>query len=198
VLSINDSVQPLSKFDDDPAVIYALDSRLCLVYHNAAWNRFAIENGAPDLADDTLIGRDALELVALPLQRFYLQGFARVLRELRPWEHVYECSDPGKYRKFHMQVLPLERSALLVVNSLVAEADILPEKHAALEEYAGSGGIVTMCCHCRRTLRAAKAKSVWDWVPEFVAQMPARCSHGLCPTCLAYHYPAMDVRELGR
>ena len=188
--------QFFARFDDDPAVIYAIDSGFRLLYHNSAWDRFAIENGGPGLAGDAQIGSQTMDVVPLPLQRFYREGFARAFREPHPWEHVYECSSPDRRRMFHMQVLPVDRSALLIVNAKVTEVEIPEQQHRVLKEYLEPAGMVTMCCHCRKTLRRIGKTAGWDWVPEFVAHPPVECSHGLCPTCLAYHYPVLGEEGL--
>ncbi len=182
----------LSRFEGDPAVTYAVDSRLRLQYCNAAWDAFAIANGGDSLLRPSPIGCDLLAVVPWDLKEFYTNAFETVWRMGVPWEHQYECSSPEVFRQFHMRVAPLlprrTDSPLVVVNSLQVEylhpqCGCLPE----LEEYRDAHDIVTMCCHCRRTKRPA-ALEVWDWVPEFVRRHPAKVSHGLCAPCFQLHY----------
>ena len=40
---------PMSQFDDNSAIVYALDSSFHLIYCNPEWDRFALENGGAHL-----------------------------------------------------------------------------------------------------------------------------------------------------
>jgi hypothetical protein len=179
-------------FEDDQSVIYLLDKNLRIVYCNKAWDEFAEHNGGVHLRRIEQVGRRVLDSNAEPLKTFYRSAFERALAEHEPWEHLYECSSPRLYREFHMQVLPLQAPPrLIVVNSLVVEKPherIIQPPLTAL--YRTTGGVITMCMHCRRT-RRGEGSDIWDWVPDFLASPPHDISHGLCPTCFRYHYPQM-------
>jgi hypothetical protein len=58
-----------------PQVSFVLDAKLRVAYRNWAWNRFAIENGAPELAGAATIGIDLQNVVGRELLPFYLQRF---------------------------------------------------------------------------------------------------------------------------
>ena len=81
----------LSRFEGDPAVTYAVDSRLRLQYCNAAWDAFAIANGGDSLLRPSPIGCDLLAVVPWDLKEFYTNAFETVWRMGVPWEHQYEC-----------------------------------------------------------------------------------------------------------
>jgi len=180
----------IDEFEDDRSVIYLLDRNLRIAYCNKAWDEFAERNGGVKLQRTEQVGRRVLDSTAEPLKAFYRSAFERALAEHQPWEHLYECSSPGHYREFHMQVLPVQSPpCLVVVNSLVVEKPherVIRPPLTAL--YRTSGGVITMCMHCRRT-RSSAEPEVWDWVPDFVASPPDGVSHGLCPTCFFYYYP---------
>ncbi len=179
----------LNAFEDDPAVIYAVSQGLRLLYCNAAWDRFALENGGPTVVRQHQIGVDIRSVIPEPLRSFYLDAFARVRTTGEPWDHDYECSSPERFRLFHMRVTPFawqsQRRILIVVNSLVAEGPHpgpgVDSNRAALHD---EDGIVTMCCHCRRTRLPSGARE-WIWVPSLVRDMPLNVSHGLCPPCFS-------------
>jgi hypothetical protein len=179
----------IDEFEDDRSVIYLLDNNLRIAYCNRAWDEFADRNGGVMLQRTGQVGRRVLDSIAEPLKMFYKSTFERVLMERQPWEHLYECSSPGLYREFHMQVLPVLGPCLVVVNSLVVEK---PHERIArfplTALYRTNRGVVSMCMHCRRTRRSEEPE-VWDWVPDFVASPPPGVSHGLCPTCFYYYYP---------
>ena len=56
--------------------------------------------------------------------------------------------------------------------------------------YAGLGGLMTQCCHCR-LMRRADDHSTWDWVPSVLDEPPDTISHGLCPPCFRHYYPEL-------
>ena len=138
-------------------------------------------------------GTSVLDVIPELLRPIYANGYAQAKGQSRPWEHDYECSSPDSYRLFHMRALPLSNSYLLIENSLRVERHHGPERPAMPANtvlYLGDTGILTMCCHCRRTRRIGTASvPVWDWVPAHLVNPPGPISHGLCRNCRAYFYP---------
>lgn len=186
----------IDEFEGDESVVYLLDNNLRIAYCNKAWDEFAKHNGGVHLRRIEQVGRHVLDSTPEPLKAFYRSAFERALAEHQPWEHLYECSSPGLYREFHMQVLPLQAPpSLVVVNSLVVEkAHELIIQPPLAARYRTAAGVITMCMHCRRT-RRSEGPEVWDWVPDFLASPPDNVSHGLCPTCFRYYYPHVGHRD---
>lgn len=178
--------------ENDPAVIFALDAHLRIAYCNTAWDRFAASNGGAAFIRPKPIGKPLLDFIGKPLAAYYEAAYHEVLRTGEPWRHLYECSSPTVFRRFAMQVLPMNGAGLLVVNSLCIERahDVA---HGSFSEaaYRRPDGIVVMCSHCRRTRRAGIAEH-WDWVADFVREPPHQTSHGLCPPCFEYYYPGVE------
>ena len=56
-------------------------------------------------------------------------------------------------------------------------------------EYLDASGLVIQCAHCRK-VRNQQRPGGWDWVPVLVAQTYPMTSHGLCPACLDFYFPA--------
>jgi PAS fold len=46
-----------------PTAAFILDSQYRITYCNPAWNRFATENGAPQLASDTVLGSNLFDAI---------------------------------------------------------------------------------------------------------------------------------------
>lgn len=183
---------PRPDLEDDPAVICVLDRRLHIVYCNAAWDRFAAENGGVGLERERQLGRALLDVVPEPLRPLISEGFRGVITGGSPWRQVYECSSPSVFRRFQLAVYPDSRSAgLVAVHSLLIERPHDPaerEAQAAGPLYIGQDGLIRMCCHCRRT-RRAQPDAAWDWVPAYVEHPPTSVSHWICETCLNLFYP---------
>jgi hypothetical protein len=178
------------------AVVYILSADLRIVYCNIAWDIFAAENGGARLDRSHILGTLFLEAVPEPLYRFYAHSFAELQKSgSGVWEHDFECSSPKLYRLFHMRVLRLSNSYLLIENSLRLEEPHrrTPPPDEAFLTYVNEYGILTMCCHCRRTRRIGHGKNAdWDWIPTNLLRRTERISHGLCKTCKAYFYPEVQ------
>src|SRR3954463_6282117 len=150
-------------FDDqasvDSDVVFCLDAELRITYCNAAWDRFARENGAPDLYQPTL-GRSVLDYMTEPDRACYARIFRRVLTQRQPWEHSYEYSTLDLHRQFRVRVLPLMRqTGLMVISSL--EVDQVYQGVSCPpgeERYRNGQGLILMCCGCRRTGDAHPAR----------------------------------------
>lgn len=178
----------------DQAVIYALNSEFRLIWCNEAWDQFARENGGLELLGAAQIGVSVMAVTPAPLQAFYAGLYRRALNGEDFVEHSYECSSDETFRIFHMQVkrmkLPESDPFLVVVNSLNLEESI--PHSAALpaptrESLRQASGLITMCCHCRRT-QIPGSENTWVWIPDLVREMPDEATHGICPTCFSMHY----------
>lgn len=176
----------------DTDVIFCLDADFRFTSCNAAWDRFAIANGAPELCAPALLGRQIFDYIAEPDRTYYVRVYKLLLSNGQPWEQLYECCSPGAYRLFVMRVLPLVRQAgLMVINSLQTEHVHNRVPCASIEEhYRGVDDLIVMCSGCRRTRRNSARETIWDWVPEFVERMPGKVTHVFCPFCLEHYYAA--------
>jgi hypothetical protein len=182
----------LAEYEQNPAVIYVLDSSFRLAYCNLAWDRFALENGGPGLLRGRQIGQSTIEVTPLPLRPFYTAMYGHVLEYGREADCVYECSSAETFRRFHMHVkrknVPNGGSFLVVINSLVLEEPHQsPDIRYDTAELREKNGFVTMCTHCRRT-RLPHAVDCWVWAPELVRRMPLEVSHGICSVCFDIYY----------
>lgn len=171
----------------DPSIIYVLQKDSRIIYCNPAWDKFALENEGDTLVRANVLGWRVKDVLPQPLVKFYQDAFKQVLATGSSWGHDYECSAPGLYRLFRMQILRLAGAHLLVMNSLRVEgphlADVLGSEEDAT--YIDEHGILTLCCNCRRARRVDSAETeVWNWVPRFIAKPPDKVSHGLCKICL--------------
>jgi hypothetical protein len=188
----------LAVMEQMPATICGLWPDLSLGYVNRAWNAFGRANGGSEEEGRWGLGANVLDVVPLPLRPFYERLFARALETRAPVDHDYECSSPARRRTFRMRAHPTVAGAVVVVHSLLCEAAHGEEAHAAIERaYRSKSGMIEQCAHCRRVRRAvtpAGTAAEWDWVPGYVAHMPARTSHGVCAICMDYFYSEPEVQ----
>jgi hypothetical protein len=181
-----------STLETDPAVIYALDQELRIVYCNEAWDRFSAANGGRGLQRDRQVGCSVVETIPLALRPYFIKNYQSVLATGQPWEHSYECSSPTLFRQFRMMACPdLASKGIVVVNSLWVERAHDPaERSDRVADdylYRREDGLITMCCHCRRTSRTGNSR--WDWVADYLRRPPHNVTHGICEVCVNLYYP---------
>ena len=178
--------------ESEQSIVYLLDADRRLIYCNPAWDRFASQNDGDGLKWDGPRGTAVLEATAEPLRPFYEEGFRKVDETREVWEHDFDCSSGDLYRRYHMEVKPLEATeGFFITNSLLVELPHRVDRLAtpgAYTLYLRQGDIVKMCCHCRRTERS-DGSQIWDWVPRYLESPPGLVSHGLCASCSTYFYP---------
>ena len=172
-------------------MIFCLDAELTVTYCNPAWDRFAVQNGGPELCHPAPIGHCVLDFICGADRGYFEKHYRSVLQQSEAWERDYECSSSGVYRKYRLRVLPMQTvRGLFVVNSLIVErAHELAAKPPLEEVYRTTRGLIVMCASCRRTRRNIQGIDIWDWVPSFVENFPVRTTHGVCAPCRELYYP---------
>ena len=117
-----------------------------------------------------------------------MSAFERALATGKPWEHEYECSSAELYRRLHIIAYPIEGEHLLLVHARSFEAPHTREALLANNQIYEVQGFVKMCSHCRRVHNPTGDR--WDWVPNYLSGWHAKVSHGLCPPCSSFYWPA--------
>jgi hypothetical protein len=183
-------IQALEK---SPTVSYVLNSDHKFIYCNPAWDRFARVNGAPSLRGDSVVGSDFFTAIPDPLRRFFAEAFDKARGTRNGWECSYECSSPGLFRKYRMRIHFMEnRDWFLITNPLIFERPHRNMVKADSKKYVQDNGLIMMCVHCRCSNRV-DIPNQWDFVPEYIhltGKASLQISHGFCPICHAYFYPA--------
>ena len=174
-------------------VCYLLDADRRFIYCNPAWDRFAEANGAPRLTGGAVLGTDLFAAIPGVLSDVYTRAFKNAGATGRVWSKLYQCSSAEAFRRFRMRIHPVKSLGwFLVSNTLVVERPHRNGADAADTTYF-SGGVVTMCAHCR-SVRRAVLPEVWDFVPAYLrfrGRDRLKVSHGLCPICAAHFYPGL-------
>ena len=169
-------------YDRDPHVIYVVDENFRIVRCNRAWDRFALENNGSAAKQSKVLGVCLFTVIPRDLSRFYDAGFQTASNQGR-FQHDFDCSSARVVRRLRMTVAPFG-SGFLIRNVLLK--DTLAPPSEAAGNFADYGPVITTCCHCRRVEN--KKTNAWQWVPEFIEEMPVEIRSRLCPACWAYHY----------
>lgn len=176
---------PFALVEHDPAIVFALNRELRIIYCNAAWDRFAQMNGGRLLQRPRPYSLCILAVMPECLRDLYERGYLAVFTTGRQWVREYECSSDLVYRLFRMTVIKRpEDDFILSVNFLLEERPHGQERQIAIPDsmaYGAPGNEVVMCCFCRRTRRIDGRE--WDWVPAYVKNPPTRVEQGICKGC---------------
>jgi hypothetical protein len=170
-------------------VIYAVDENFRIAQCNSAWDIFALGNNGSAAKFSKIRGTCLFGVIPRDLFAFYDEGF-RTARRQGQWQHIFDCSSARVIRRLRMTVTEFG-SGFLIRN--VSMKDSLAPPSEADGNFADYGPTVTMCCHCRHVEN--KKTNVWQWVPEFIENLPVDFRSRLCPLCYAFHYGAAARNE---
>jgi len=181
-------------------VRYRIDADDILVDLNPAWDRFALDNGAPELRGDRVRHRRLWAFIADPDAR---ELHRRLLERLRSTGRAvtlpFRCDSPDTRRFMEMDIVPRADGAVVFHCRLLRSERRRPV--ALSDAGAGQAGpLVKMCSWCKR-IEVAPG----DWrelevairaLKLFEVDPPPGVSHGWCGTCLDALFPG--AREVQR
>lgn len=164
--------QAISSIEDTS---YLLSRQLKIVRVNAAWTRFAEQNGGAEVLLRWGRGSAVLDAISADLRDMFRHMYMHALASNERCEHDYDCDSNDVKRPLRMLAIPLDGQFIVVTHSRrILAAD-------AIEDAYVHDGVVTMCASCRR-VRALDGER-WDAVPEALVGKSQRISHGLCRLC---------------
>lgn len=183
--------EDLAELDRDPAIIYGLTPSLELALLNEGWFEFARQNGADeDFFRDYGLGASYRAALPEALLAFFETNIVESIEERDEWIFDFPCPSPTHQREYRMLVMPLPGGrGCLVKNIMVVETPHDDPGGVSRADYKGSDGLITQCSQCQCVRRGGEG-APWDWVPAALEWPRERISHGLCPTCMTYLYPA--------
>ena len=192
------------------AILDALDGIAYIVdpqgriaaYGQKRWDRFAKENGAPELIGaQSLLGRSLFDFVTgaevQESYRLYLAGL-----QCDPTESVtfsFRCDGPDVMRELHMAITALHDGAS-VQGFLFHSVPLFENYRPALNIYdfkalqqalkaESSTPIVAVCSYCLRLRHppgSTDHDGVWIMAEDYYrwgGTSDVRLSHGICPDC---------------
>jgi len=183
----------ISTLENSTDCIFAVSKDFELIYFNPRWRQFAKENnGEPQISEQYDLGSSLLNCLSDPLDDFYIKKYCKVMATGKVWNHIYECSSPEYFREYSQLVYPLYNGqGVLVVNRLNIKIPIKKiklDRYKPLEHfYRHKTGIIHQCSNCRCIQRVGNPDK-WDWVSDWVKQIPENTSHTICPICFDFYW----------
>ena len=106
---------------ESPSTLVALAPTGTILWVNAAWSKFAWENGGNEILTKFGPGASYFDGLSPQLRGFYEAVVEKALQTGEPFIQDYECSSPEKYRIYRLRALPIGTDGLLLEHSLVVE-----------------------------------------------------------------------------
>jgi hypothetical protein len=162
------------------------------------WNSFAVENGAPELLDRSVIGRSLFEFVSGADVQAKLRDVMRQLSvgTQRAWIMPFRCDAPGCRRNMRQSITPIYSTVTcqgFLLQSIELDSSHRPpidlfdfrevEKRAAESTNLPT---VLMCSWCQRIKCEHIAGNDWTEAEDYYAaggRSRVRISHGICEGC---------------
>jgi hypothetical protein len=183
---------------ESPKFRYRVDGSDVLVWVDAWWLAFARENGAPELTEEFVLGRNLWEFVAdCSTQKLYQRIHVRVRSTRKPVVLPFRCDSPTVRRHMRLTILGEDADHLLYEGMLTRVETRSPL--AVLDPACPrADALLTMCSFCKRAL---SEPSGWLEVEDAAARLglfeqpkAPRLSYTVCEDCsnLLSRTPAND------
>ena len=167
--------------------VYRIDSRGCLTSVNAAWLRFAQENGAAELTRDRVVGRAVRDFVRGEVVCHLWEILTRIVRESgKPLRVPFRCDSPDERRFMEATLSALPNGevefACRLVRVEAREAVALLDRSVARSDQW-----LTVCAWCNRFLMG---EGLWLEAEDAVRQIDLlggsrlpNLTGGVCSRC---------------
>lgn len=154
------------------------------------WERFALDNGAPAIAEPaSILGKPFAELIAGPgRDLFEVMLSAAQSGQFQACEYKFRCDAPHRDREMEMHIEPLmdgeSVTGLRFTSIVLREHDrlgsVLLAKTASREP---AGSLLRMCSYCKDVEHDADG---WISPRDYESRgypTDIAITHGVCPTC---------------
>lgn len=167
---------------------YRINSEDRIVSVDAAWDKYAVSNEAPELEGTNVIERKLWEFVADEMTRHIYQQMLVEVRRGRTMAFDFRCDSPDTRRFLEMRMTPLPDDGVQfeTLTKLVEERSS-QELYRRSSEYIDE--LVITCSWCKKI---KTAENVWHEVEQAIQILqlfdldPApHLSHGMCEECYA-------------
>lgn len=166
---------------------YRIDARDRITFVSPAWVAFAINNGAPELTGESVLGKSLWDFVAdRETRHLYGLVFEKVRRDRRPITIPFNCDSPTLRRFMELAISALPDGHIDLAGRLLREESREPAR--LLDRMAErSQSYLRICSWCKCVEAGGN-----DWVEVedaiqgltlFSSSVLPQLTHGVCPTC---------------
>jgi hypothetical protein len=165
---------------------YLIDRDCLIVSVDSSFKQFALENEAPELAQQSLIGKSLFGFLCdHNTEALYRQIIERVRGDGRPVTVPFRCDSPTERRYMELQISPAEEGLLHFCSSMKR---IEPRESVALLEQNSprSDEILLQCGWCKKVNVGdewLEVEAAVERLQLFSRPLLPELSHGICGSC---------------
>lgn len=165
--------------------IWVIDAGNVICEVNDVYKQFAIDNGAPDLAESS-IGMNVIQVIRGPVVvHLYESLLAEIRRTREPVDLTFRCDSPNFWRRLAMHAQADDQGQITFATRMLAGGPMDLHVPVAADATCDEQ-VVRMCSWCNRILTSTG----WQEAPQAVAEMrllefPPRegMTHTICKDC---------------
>jgi hypothetical protein len=182
------------------ACTYTVDERNILVAVGGTWNRFALDNDAPELVVPSPLGRSLFDFISdRTTAELYAQVLAQVRARQRTQGFEIRCDSPSMLRVLRIDFAPAPHGGVAIASEMVREE---PRTEARLLDRSvpRGDGLLELCSWCERV----KVDGSWCEIEEAVDRLQLfedealpGLTHGICEACVERVEGEMAMTESG-
>jgi hypothetical protein len=181
--------------DSNPDIVYFTNPEGIIEYYNhKQWNRFALENSAPELAiPHNVLGKSLFDFITgeETKESYRLYVKALISRQVENVVFYYSCDSPESQRAMRMTVTPVfadgKPVGILYHSVLLKEETRAPMNHLLKENYGKDLPLLGICSYCKNVRVPPDSKTgIWVSPEEYYKRggtSNVKLSHGICPEC---------------
>ncbi len=170
-------------------VAYRINARDLLINVSGDWERFALENAAPQLVANQVLGRSLWEFIFdAETRMLYKALLAKVRTGKSPFNVEFRCDASHLRRYIRLTMLPLSKDRVNFVGTVLK---VEPRDSIGLldPDISRSDDLLTICSWCKSVLlpdgRYTEVEEAVDNLGLYQRDAQPALSHGICPACLS-------------
>lgn len=167
------------------SLAYEVGSDDRIVSVEGAWDQFAIENGAPGLTRERVLGRPLLHYVSGDAARELVMILLRRAREGAVISVPFRCDAPSR-RRFLRLVVRSRADGRVRFDSRVEREEDRPPQPLFDTTLDRDGRFVVLCSWCKRVRSDSgwvEVETAAESLDLFGGASRPRLSHGICEAC---------------
>jgi hypothetical protein len=181
------SGNPLIMAASRPKYCYRVDAADRLVWVDAWWLAFAAENGAPELTEQSVLGRSLWDFIeGNEPRRLFAEIHARVRRTSKTLVLPFRCDSPTLQRHLRLKIVPAEQGELHYESILLR---VEPQRMLTLldPQQPRTDAMLTMCSGCKRALLEPvgwlEVEDISVRLRLFESRRVPQLRYTICPDC---------------
>jgi len=174
---------------DDRTFVHRIDSHNVIVDLNRAWLDFAIENDAPELTRDAVVGRSLWDFIAGWEVRYIYEAIIRKVRKERVLIRVpFRCDSPGVRRYMDVDIVSAGRyDGDIEFRSRIIREEVRLPVDLLKDQVREEGEEILLCSWCKRIKvdgeRWSEAETALGTLRLSHDLSRPRLAHDVCPEC---------------